>query len=88
MTSPKNEITALIAQSDPAQPENAPPAEPFLSDNTPVDPVPIDLQAENAAYAELLALLNLTDDGDGLTLIVALSESEFEEETFTPATKE
>jgi hypothetical protein len=68
--------------------EKAALAEPSLTDVTPPAPVVIDPATERAAFAELLALLKATDDGDADTVVTALSAEDFAEDTFTPAPEE
>ncbi|MCB1484688.1 MAG: hypothetical protein KDJ17_07335 [Hyphomicrobiaceae bacterium] len=50
----------------------------------PATPVPVDLNAELTAFADLMKLLAATDDGDEGTAITALHEDEFAQETFQP----
>lgn len=88
MSSPIDGTTGLIAPLGASGSEGAPLAEPLLVDDTPAAPVLVDPEVERAAFAELLALLKATSDGDDGTVVIALSAEEFAEHTFTPGTEE
>jgi hypothetical protein len=53
-----------------------------------VEPVPFDPDAERAAFAELLAHLGATDDGDLDTVITSISANAFAEDDFVPNDQE
>ena len=57
-----------------------------VPNGTPVpEPVPVDPEAEQQAYADLLAFIANRDEGDADTVVTILSAEEFAAETFTPA---
>lgn len=54
----------------------------------PMEPVPVDPEAERAAFAELLAHLAATDDGDPDSIITSISAEAFAEDDFIPNDQE